>query len=41
MLTTGRKFTIAIKAKGADATAFGDYLSENLSELYEAFRREK
>jgi ParB family transcriptional regulator, chromosome partitioning protein len=41
MVASGKKFTIALKAKGTDATAFGDYLSENLSELYEAFRREK
>lgn len=41
LVASGKKFTIALKAKGTDATAFGDYLSENLSELYEAFRREK
>jgi len=41
MVASGKKFTIALKAKGTDAAAFGDYLSENLSELYEAFRREK
>ena len=41
MVASGKKFTIALKAKGTDAAAFGDYLSENLSELYEAFRLEK
>ena len=39
MMTNGKRYTIALRAKGTDATAFGNYLSENLSELYEAFRR--
>lgn len=41
MLGDGKKYTIAIKAKGSDAMAFGDYLSENLNVFYEAFRRAK
>ncbi len=41
MTGEGKRYTIAIKAKGADALAFGDYLSENLDDLYEAFRRAK
>jgi ParB family chromosome partitioning protein len=36
----GKKFTLALKAKTSDARAFGEYLSENLDRLYEAFRRE-
>ena len=36
----GKKFTLALKAKTSDARAFGEYLSENLDQLYEAFRRE-
>ena len=41
MVANGKKYTIAIKAKGPGALAFGDYLAENLNELYEAFRRAK
>ena len=41
MVSDRKKYTIAIKAKGPDALAFGDYLAENLNELYEAFRRAK
>lgn len=36
----GKKFTLALKAKTSDARAFGEYLSENLDRLYEAFRSE-
>lgn len=36
----GKKFTLAFKAKTSDARAFGEYLSENLDQLYETFRRE-
>ncbi|MDP3410163.1 plasmid partitioning protein RepB [Bosea sp. (in: a-proteobacteria)] len=39
MLAEGRKFTLAIKAKGPDAKAFGRYLSDNLDRLYDDFRR--
>lgn len=39
MVADGKKYTIALKAKGADATEFGSYLSENLAQLYEAFRK--
>lgn len=35
-----KRFTLAIKAKSSEARAFGDYLSENLDRLYEAFRRD-
>lgn len=41
IVPSGKRFTIALKAKGADAAAFGNYLSENLNDLYEAFRQEK
>lgn len=34
----GKKFTLALKAKNSDARAFGEYLSERLDRLYEAFR---
>ena len=36
----GKRFTLAIRAKGSDAKAFGNYLTENLTSLYEAFRRQ-
>lgn len=35
----GKKFTLALKAKGADARAFGDYLTEHLDRIYEEFRQ--
>jgi len=38
MLAEGKKFTLAIKAKGPDAKAFGSYLSDNLDRLYDDFR---
>ena len=41
MTSDGKRFTLALKARGADAKAFGEYLSENLAQLYEAFREEK
>ena len=37
--TRGNHFTLALRAKGTDAKAFGSYLSENLPRLYEDFRR--
>ena len=40
MTSEGKRFTLALKARGTDAKAFGDYLSENLGQLYEAFRRD-
>lgn len=40
MTADGKRFTLALKAKGTDAKAFGDYLSKNLSHLYEAFRQD-
>lgn len=39
MVGDRKKYTIAIKAKGSDAIAFGKFLSENLDDLYEAFRK--
>lgn len=38
-VSRGAKFTLAIKAKGTDAQAFGDYLTEHLDQLYEGFRQ--
>jgi len=35
-----RRFTLAIKAKGAEAREFGNYLSEHLDRLYEAFQQD-
>jgi len=40
MAVEGKRFTLALKAKSSDARAFGEYLSENLDRLYEAFRQE-
>ena len=39
MSSQGKRFTLSLKAKGTDAKAFGEYLSENLAQLYEAFRQ--
>lgn len=39
MTSEGKRFTLSLKAKGADAHAFGMYLSENLGQFYEAFRQ--
>lgn len=36
----GKKFTLALKARGPDARAFGDYLTEHLDRLYEKFRQQ-
>lgn len=35
----GKKYTLALKARGPDARAFGDYLTEHLDRLYEEFRQ--
>jgi ParB family transcriptional regulator, chromosome partitioning protein len=40
MTSEGKRFTLALKARGTDANAFGRYLSENLAQLYEAFRQD-
>lgn len=40
MTAEGRGFTLALKSRGADAKAFGAYLSAHLTQLYEAFRQE-
>lgn len=39
IISEGKRFNLALKAKGGDARAFGDYLSENLDRFYEDFRR--
>lgn len=39
-VSDGKKFTLALKARGPDARAFGDYLTERLDRLYEEFRQE-
>lgn len=36
----GKKFTLALKARGPDARAFGDYLTEHLDRFYEEFRQQ-
>lgn len=38
MLGDGKRFTMAVSSKNADAREFGEFLSENLDQLYEAFR---
>lgn len=38
--SSGKRFNLVLKSKGADAKAFGDYLSENLDRFYKAFRQE-
>jgi ParB family chromosome partitioning protein len=40
MKAGGKSFTLEFRAKGTDANAFGEYLSENLARLYEAFRQD-
>jgi ParB family transcriptional regulator, chromosome partitioning protein len=40
MSAEGKRFTLALKARGTDARAFGEYLSENLAQFYEAFRQD-
>ncbi|UXN76117.1 hypothetical protein N8D56_25840 (plasmid) [Devosia sp. A8/3-2] len=39
-ITDGKKFTLALKARGPDARAFGDYLTEHLDRFYEEFRQQ-
>jgi ParB family transcriptional regulator, chromosome partitioning protein len=39
MIADGKRFTLALKARGGNAKAFGEYLSENLATFYEAFRQ--
>ncbi|BDA87213.1 putative replication protein B (plasmid) [Aureimonas sp. SA4125] len=41
IVADGKRFTLALKAKGTDATAFGQYLTDHLGQLYEAFRQDK
>ncbi|ODT74399.1 MAG: plasmid partitioning protein RepB [Pelagibacterium sp. SCN 64-44] len=38
-VSDGKKYTLALKARGQDARAFGDYLTERLDSLYEDFRQ--
>lgn len=40
MVSDGKRFTMAVKSKNADACEFGEYLSENLNQFYEAFREQ-
>jgi ParB family chromosome partitioning protein len=40
MTSEDKRFTLTLKAKGTGAKAFGEYLSENLAQLYEAFRQD-
>jgi ParB family chromosome partitioning protein len=37
--SAGKRFDLVLTAKSADARAFGEYVSENLNRLYEAFRQ--
>jgi ParB family transcriptional regulator, chromosome partitioning protein len=37
--SNGKNFTLALKAKGTDAQAFGTYLTAQLDRLYDEFRR--
>jgi ParB family chromosome partitioning protein len=39
MTIEGKRFTLALKARGTGAKEFGEYLSENLDQFFEAFRR--
>jgi ParB family chromosome partitioning protein len=39
-VSDGKKFTLALKARGPDARSFGDYLTERLDRLYEEFRQQ-
>jgi ParB family chromosome partitioning protein len=41
MKAEGKRYTVSLKAKGPDAKAFGEYLSERLADMYRAFRQEK
>lgn len=41
MKAEGKRYTVSLKAKGPDAKGFGEYLSERLADLYQAFRQEK
>lgn len=38
MVGDGKRFTMAVRSKNSDAREFGEFLSENLDQLYEAFR---
>jgi len=40
MQNDGKRFTLAVKAKGNDARVFGDYLSKQLPRIYQDFRQE-
>lgn len=41
MKAEGRRYTVSLKGKGSDAKAFGEYLSERLADMYQAYRQEK
>lgn len=36
----GKRFVLALRARGTDARAFGDYLTEQLDRIYEEFRHQ-
>ena len=38
-MSAGKRFNLVLTAKGAEARAFGEYVSDNLNRLYEAFRQ--
>lgn len=38
-ISDGKKYTLALKARGADARAFGDYLTEHLDRFYDEFQQ--
>jgi ParB family transcriptional regulator, chromosome partitioning protein len=40
MKAEGKRYTVSLKAKGSDAKAFGEYLSEQLASLYQGFRQQ-
>lgn len=40
MTSKGRRYTLELAAKGPEAKAFGQYVSESLDELYQSFRRQ-
>lgn len=39
IVSAGKRFNLVLSAKGAEARAFGEYVSENLDRLYEAFKQ--
>jgi ParB family chromosome partitioning protein len=39
IVSAGKRFNLVLTGKGTEARAFGDYVSENLDRLYEAFKQ--